>query len=335
MANYEGMTVWYPGPRDADVFAQFAAEVAGVAEVVRDRPPSCEVLIEGRPTLDQLAAVRSGGAVIVPYVGIAAPTAEAMRTRPDLSLHNVHHNAAETAEAAMALLLAASRRIVTADAALRRGDWAPRYTPEECLALAGRTALVLGLGHIGRRIAQACLALQMEVIGVRRQPSRGEEPFEVQPIGRLAALLPRADVLVLALPQTPETEGLIGAAQLNALRKPSILVNIARAAIVEEKALYEALRDGILHAAGLDVWYCYPKHPEGLVPGYFDMPEEARATFPSQFPLHELPNLVMSPHRGGSSDRSEASRIAHLALLIRERAVHGTMGNRVDLSAGY
>ena len=119
------------------------------------------------------------------------------------------------------------------------------------------------------------------------------------------------------------------------LKKPSILVNVARAQIVNERDLYDALKENVLHAAGQDVWYRYPKHPEGIVPGYFEMPEEAKHTFPSEYPFHELDNLVMSPHRGGASAYAEKARIEHLARLIEAKAITGQMPNKVDLDAGY
>lgn len=306
-------------------------------QLVREAPDLCEVLIEGRPDDAQLARVSSGGAVVVPFAGVPPATARALADRPDLTLHNLHHNAPETAETAMALLLSVSRRIVTADRAMRTGDWTPRYTPEECIRLAGKTAAVLGMGYIGRRIARACRALEMNVVGIRRMIPAEDDPdgFPILEVSRLAEALTQASVLILALPQTSESEGLIGEAELALLARPSILVNIARAQIVDERALYEALRSGVLHGAGLDVWYRYPKHPEGIVPGYFEMPEEARHTFPSEYPFHELSNLVMSPHRGGSSASAEEARIEHLAKLIRDRAETGAMANRVPIARGY
>jgi len=341
----EKLTVWYPGPRDDEVFADLAREIAEVGRLVKEQPERCDVFIEGRPMPQQLESVRQGGAVVVPFAGVPPATVEALRTRPDLSLHNLHHNGPETAETTLALLLAASKRLHTADRALRTGDWTPRYTPEEMIRLEGKTALVLGMGSIGKRVAVACAAMGMNVIGVRRQTQQadfvsvefpgGSATIRTSPMERLRPLLPEAHVLILAIPLTDETKNLIGRAELELLRKPAFLVNAARAQIVKEQELFECLRDGVLHAAGLDVWYRYPKHPEGIVPGYFNMPDEAKHTYPSEYPFHELQNLVMSPHRGGSSLEAEQSRIEHLARLIREFQMSGSMPNRVDLDTGY
>lgn len=343
------LTIWYPGARDPEVFDGFSKAVQEVADVVADAPERCDVFIEGRPSEEQLKCVREGGAVVVPFAGVPPATGQALRSRPDLTLHNLHHNSVETAETALALLLSASRRIVTADRAMRMGDWTPRYTPEECIRLAGRTAVVLGIGGIGKRVATALAAMGVEVIGVRRGGEaeqtydlefdpfahQGQAKVSVTTLDRLPEVLPVANFLMVTLPLTPESEGLIGAKELAMLQKPSIVVNIARATIVREKDLYEALKNGVLHAAGLDVWYRYPKHPEGIVPGYFNMPEEAKTTYPSEYPFHELDNLVMSPHRGGSSAEAEENRIEHLAMLVRAFAEKGQMPNQVNIEAGY
>ena len=318
------ITVWYPGPRDSSVFADLSQTIQDIANLTQDEPETCDILIEGRPKEEQLQRVREGGAVIVPFAGVPPATAELLKTRKDLTLHNLHHNAPETAETAVALLLAASRRIVTADQALRKGDWTPRYTPEECVRLEGMKAVVLGMGNIGGRVAKVLEAMGLDVVGIRRQNAHDLEK-ELQ----------TANILMITLPQTKETEGLITRKEIERLKPPRLLVNVARAQIVNEKDLYESLKDKTIHAAGLDVWYRYPKHPEGIVPGYFEMPEEAKHTFPSEYPFHELDNLVMSPHRGGASAYAEVARIEHLAILIEAFATKGEMPNNVDLDAGY
>jgi phosphoglycerate dehydrogenase-like enzyme len=337
--------VWYPNPRDEAFLEALAARLRGVADVFRGEA-ICDVLIEGRPTPEDLDRIREGGAAIVPFAGVPPATLEAMRARPDLTLHNLHHNGPETAETTLALLLGAAKRIPSADRALREGDWTPRYRPEETLRLEGKTALILGMGAIGQRVAGERADTGTRERGVRHHTSEGDEievplggqgsaRVPVLPVKRLRDALSEAHALILALPWTPETDGLIGREELRLLRRPSILVNAARAQIVRERDLYEALREGTLHAAGLDVWYRYPKHPEGVVPGYFEMPPEARSTHPSEMPFHELENVVMSPHRGGASRESEEARAEHLESLIREFAATGRMGNLVDLDAGY
>jgi phosphoglycerate dehydrogenase-like enzyme len=230
------------------------------------------------------------------------------------------------------------------DRALRGDDWRPRYEPNPSLLLEGRTALILGYGAIGRKLAALCRGVGMDVIAVRRQEGAGggrqegtgggrqkgtgggqEEPgLRLAPVTELHDLLPRADAVLICLPHTPETTGLIGARELALLPPQAVLVNVGRGPIVDEQALYQALRDGGLYAAGLDVGYHYPADAE------------ARAhTAPSTYAFHELPNVVMSPHRAGGSTATEALRVRHLARLLNAAARGEPMPNRVDLDAGY
>jgi phosphoglycerate dehydrogenase-like enzyme len=130
--------------------------------------------------------------------------------------------------------------------------------------------------------------------------------------------------LVIALPLTPTTENLIGEAELALLPRGAVLVNVGRGPIVEAAALYNALREGHLKGAGIDVWYNYPPDPE------------ARShTPPADFPFYELKNIVMSPHRGGGSEDSNMLRMLHLAELLNAAARGEMLPNRVDLDAGY
>jgi phosphoglycerate dehydrogenase-like enzyme len=161
--------------------------------------------------------------------------------------------------------------------------------------LEGRTVLVVGYGSVGQEVGRMARAFGMEVLGVRRHPE-GTEPAEVH-ADELAGpeaveeLLPRADFLVLAAPHTDETEGMIGGAQLAALPEGAALVNVGRGSLVDEPALVEALRDGTLAGAYLDVF--------------------AEEPLPGDSPLWAMPNVLVSPHSGSTSDR-ENSRITDL-----------------------
>lgn len=292
-----------------------------------DMPPRTDILISGRPAREQLAAAPDLRAVIVPWAGLPAEMRDLMRDYPGVSVHNLHHNAAPVAELALMLLLAAAKFAARYDRALRANDWRPRYErPAPTILLEGRTALILGYGSIGRRVAAACRALDMTTLATRRRldaPERDGET-EVYPTAALRDLLPRANAVVICLPHTPDTDGLLGAAELALLPAPAVLVNIGRGRIVDEAALYEALRDGRLAAAGLDVWYSYP-------------PDEAsRAGWPpSAYPFGELDNVILSPHRGGATDETARLRMTALAGMLNDAAAGREMGNRVDLAAGY
>lgn len=291
-------------------------------------PPHQQVLISGRPTREQLERSPNLHSVIVPFAGIPAPTRELLLDFPQLTLYNIPYNAKPTAEMALALLFAAAKFVVPIDQALRHNDWRPRYNGTSTIILHGKTALILGYGRIGRHIAPVCRALGMDVIGVRRtvkvEGQRAQDGTVEYSTSALDALLPRADVLLIALPHTPQTEGLIDARALAALPKSAIVVNVGRGPVVEQEALYRALKEGTLLAAGIDVWYNYPKDET-----------DRTDTQPADFPFHELPNVVMSPHRAGWLEAAEKWRMNELAVVLNALAAGQPVPNRVDVERGY
>lgn len=288
-----------------------------------------DVLITGRPEREHLEALPGLKMLVVPWAGIPEETRSLLMGFPQISVHNLHHNSAPTAETALALLLSAAKFIVPFDQALRANDWRPRYREKPSILLQGKTALVLGYGEIGQHVGQVCRALNMEVIAVRRNVPPGEliqEGVKVYGSSELHTLLPRAQALIVTVPLTDETRGLIGAQELSLMKKGGILVNVGRGPVVDQAALYQALTDGTLAAAGLDVWYNYPED------------EESRAnTQPADYPFGELDNVVMSPHRGGDGGTKdvECLRMSALAALLNAAARGEPAPNRVDLEIGY
>jgi len=282
-------------------------------------PDAVEICVGGVPTEEELGAFSNLRALIIPWAGLPTATRELLGKYPELAVHNLHHNAAPVAEHAMALLLAVSRHLVTADQSLRRGDWSPRYGPPRSPLLAGRDALILGAGAVGRRLARACEGLALQPILIGREPRAG-----IHAVAELDALLPRGEVVLVALPGTPETDGLLDADRLACLPEGALLVNVGRATVIEERALFDALRSGRLAGAGIDVWYRYPEN------------EEARgSTLPSDFPFHELDNIVMSPHRAGHGLATARLRAESLAEVLNAAARGETMPNRIDPRRGY
>ncbi|MFO1217827.1 MAG: D-2-hydroxyacid dehydrogenase [Burkholderiaceae bacterium] len=198
-------------------------------------------------------------------------------------------NAHAVAEHAMALMLALQRRLPEArdNQNARRwrgmiGDIAAREDE-----LGGKTLLIVGLGRIGARLARLAKAFDLRVIAVRRDPSGGA-PAGVDAVhgqGSLRDLLPEADIVALACPLTPQTEGLIDAAALAAMKPTAHLVNVARGRVVDESALIEALQQRRIAAAALDVTREEP--------------------LPAASPLWAMPNVLITPHTAGETQRYE------------------------------
>ncbi|HEY1782880.1 MAG TPA: D-2-hydroxyacid dehydrogenase [Roseiarcus sp.] len=197
-------------------------------------------------------------------------------------------NERAVAEHAIALMLALTRQLHLArdnqQARLWRGMIGDRALREQ--ELGGKTLAIVGLGRIGMRLAALARAFDMRVIGVRRAARlEPEVADEVVAQADLAQALARADVVALTCPLTPETEGMIGAAALAALKPGALLINVARGKVVDEAALLAALADGRVRGAALD---CFPEEP-----------------LPPDSAFWTLPNVVITPHAAGETERYE------------------------------
>ena len=288
-----------------------------------DLPDAVDVLVAGRPTDEALDALVEGGALVIPFAGLPKVTADLLERRMDVRIYNLHHNAAAVAEHAIGLLLAAARLVVPADRALRAGDWRIRYRNDDGIPIEGSTITILGFGAIGRRVARALDALGAHVVGIRR--SDAPDPgWDCRPLRKLGEALETSTALIVCCPSTDETRGCIGPSQLRLLGESGVVVNVGRADIIDEAALYEALHDGMIHSAAIDVWYQYPSSAEAR-----------ERTLPAEHPFHELDNIVMSPHRAGHHRAIEILRREHLAELLNTLAEGGEPENRVRRKLGY
>lgn len=287
-------------------------------------PAEYRVLVSGRPQRAELEASPALEILLIPFAGLPAPTAALMRDFPQIAIHNLHHNQRTTAEMALALLMAAAKLLIPSDREFRQHDWSPRHLPYPSVQLYDKTALLLGYGAVGQTLAPMLRALGMHLRIVRRH---APDPAQhIYTTADLPALLPQANVVIVCLPGTPETRGLLGAAQLAALPRGAIVINVGRAEVLDQHALYDALKSGHLHAAGQDVWYSYPGRIEGRV-----------IHPPAEVPFHELDNMVMSPHRAGGvkNEDVERNRMQAMADLLNAAAHGEQLPHRVDLARGY
>ncbi|MEB2835875.1 MAG: D-glycerate dehydrogenase [Desulfurococcales archaeon] len=192
-----------------------------------------------------------------------------------------------TADLTWALILAAARRIVEADRFVRSGEWYKTRTgwhPMMMLGVEvhGKTLGIIGMGRIGRAVAKRAKGFDMRVIyyDVVRLPEDVERELGVE-YAPLEKLLAEADIVTIHTPLTPETKGLMNRERIRMMKKGAILVNTARGKIVDLDALVEALKDGHLAAAGLDV---FPEEP-----------------LPPDHPITKLDNVVLTPHIGSAT----------------------------------
>jgi phosphoglycerate dehydrogenase-like enzyme len=200
---------------------------------------------------------------------------------------------------------------------LLRSQAAGRWEPYEPLPVAGRTLGIVGYGDIGRAVAGHARGLGMTVVALRRRPGAGPDGVadEVVGPGALHQLMGRSEYVVVAAPLTPDTRGLVGRAALAAMKREGVLINVGRGPVIDEAALVDALEQGRLRGAALDV---YEKEP-----------------LPAGHPLYRFDNVLLSPHCADNTAgwREEAMGV-FLENLERFRRAQ-PLRNHVDKTLGY
>ncbi|NNC93848.1 MAG: D-glycerate dehydrogenase [Acidimicrobiia bacterium] len=224
--------------------------------------------------------------------------------------HTPHVLNETTADTAFALLLAAARRLGEGRDFVRVGEW-QRWEPDLLLGhdVHGSTLGIVGLGRVGEAIARRAAAFDMRVLySARRRRPEAESQLGVL-FRDLAELLAESDHVVIATPLTPATEHLIDARALSKMKSTATLVNISRGGTVDSDALAEALREGTIASAGLDV-----TDPEPI---------------PADHPLVGLDNCFIIPHLGSSSRRTREA----MATLAADNLLAGLHGERLPACA--
>lgn len=200
-----------------------------------------------------------------------------------------HENA--IAEYVMAALLARFVPLVSADRELRQGDWTQGAGNPGALRreLGDTTVGLLGFGHIGKAIAARAKAFGM-CVTVANRSAVPSSPLVDQSFGldALPLFMASADAIVVSLPLSPETHGLVGATELGAMRADAVIMNVGRGPVIDQAALYHTLHERRIGGAIIDTWYVYPSAANS-------------APLPSTLPFHELDNVVMTPHMSGWS----------------------------------
>lgn len=224
------------------------------------------------------------------------------------------------AEQVMAMMFAIARRIPESVRFQLKHVWAQGIFWDEGLSpteLGGATLGLVGLGSIGRNVASRASAMGMKVIAVREHADRPkpEHVDEVLPTSQLDKLLSRSDYVVLSPPVTPATRGMIGRAQLAAMKKDGYLINVGRGPLVDEAALIEALREHRIAGAALDVFDQEPLPPDS--------------------PLWDLENLLILPHTGGMTNKMWDRHYAVFAENLRRFLSHQPLLAVVDKKLGY
>lgn len=268
-----------------------------------------DVLVTMAFTREMAAAAPRLRLVQVPGAGLDRIDRTALG--PGTALANAYGHDTGIAEYVLGAMLAMSRAFCRIDADLRRGQWDSVWSGAAVplwSELAGKTLGILGYGRIGQAVARRALAFDMDVLAIRRDPSQ-PDPHRLAFVRGPAAVdevLGRADYLAVTLALTPDTRGLIDARRLRLMKPTAILINVARGEVVDEDALYLALRDGTIAGAALDVWYRYPAGGPSTLPGHR--------------PFHTLSNVLMTPHVSGWTEGMMDARAGVIAENIHRIA---------------
>lgn len=238
----------------------------------------------------------------VAFTGVDHIDLEACKKQGVTVCNAAGYSTQAVAELAIGMMIALYRKIVRGDAITRMCEDRQGMLGGE---LCGKTVGVIGLGAIGQRVARLANAFGCTVLGYNRSRKPVEQVTQVDK----EELLTRSDIITVHLPLTPETRHFIGTAEFALMQPHTIVVNTARGPVVEQSALYHALRKGLIAGAAVDVYDCEPP-------------------LPASFELFNAPNLLMLPHTGYATKEAFASRMDIVVGNI-ERWLSGTPQNRI------
>jgi D-3-phosphoglycerate dehydrogenase len=232
-------------------------------------------------------------------IGVDNIDLEAASRRGILVANAPESNTVAAGEHTLGMMLAVARRIPHADASLRERQW--RRSAFKGVEVAGKTLGLIGIGHVGSIVARGALGMRMRVLAY--DPYVAAErmrDMNVEPAESLEQIYREADFISLHVPKTPQTVGLVDEKAISMMKPTAYIINVARGGIVDEKALYRALKEGRIAGAAIDVF------------------EDEPAT---DSPLFDLPNVVVTPHLGASTveaqDRAGVTAAEQVAAALR------------------
>lgn len=310
----EGGTVRLRQDFPAHEFVELSESPRGEAEL-----DDADVVIAWYLSPQQLLRARKLRWLHSPSAGVHQLMVPELIDSPVILTNGASVHGAAVAEHALALMLAMARGLPRSVQQQARHEWnqaAVWEAPGGLSELRDHTALVIGLGHIGGNLARLLKAMGMTVLGIRRHPEQGHPHCdEVHAPAALPGLLARADYVVLALPVTPETETVIGAAELECMPPEARLINVGRGALLDEAALLAALQQEKILGAALDVFVTEP--------------------LPADSPLWNCLRLLITPHTGGMTAPTWHRQLDLIGANLRRFLRDEPLEHVVDKRLGY
>ncbi|UYP47408.1 Formate dehydrogenase, mitochondrial [Candidatus Lokiarchaeum ossiferum] len=257
--------------------------------------PKASVIIGWRPDIKMLQSADQLKLFINPGAGVQhlIPIFRDLERKDQIILVNGHGNSYFTAQHAVALLLSLTNKIILHHDWMKQGKWRTGDSEAKSVPLWKKKVGLIGYGAINKKVHQLLSAFQCEFSILRRSWENTNEQL-LTPVTRyepseIRKFMGNIDFCIVAVPQTGNTVNMIQKDELNRLGRTGFLVSVARGQVINEEDLYYALNENRIAGAAIDVWYDYS--PE---------PNTDNQKFPYHFPFHELPNIVLSPHRAAS-----------------------------------
>lgn len=288
-------------------------------EAIETRLAQAEVMYCSDMTAERFLAAKKLDWIHIPFVGVNRLLAIKELVESQVTVTNGRGViASSVADQVLAFVLDFARQMPQQWAAQQRGEWVHVKMRDSGLVdeLAGKTMGIIGYGEIGREIGKRAKAFDMRVIATRNNIA-AQAPYldQALPTEKLPELLAHADFVVVTAPLTPETKGMIGAAELALMKPSAYLINIARGQLVKEAELIEVLTAGKIAGAGLDVFEQEP--------------------LPADSPLWKLPNVLLTPHTAGLFKRMLPRMVEFFCVNLGHYLNDEPLENIVDKKRGY
>ncbi len=282
-----------------DQLLEIIGEYSGL--VVRSQTKATPKLIEAAKKLKVIG--RAG-------VGVDNVDVDAASKRGIIVMNTPGGNTISTAEHAFSLMMSIARNIPQADASVKAGKWDRKSF--EGVELYGKTLAILGMGRIGTEFARRAIAFGMRVLAYDPYLSQSRaRSLQVELVERLDEIVPQADFITMHMPLTAETKHMLNRERLAKAKKGVRIVNCARGGLIDEAALFDALKSKQVAAAALDVFETEPP--------------------PADYPLRALPNIVFTPHLGASTTEAQENVGIEVAQQIRAALLSGEIRNAVNM----
>ena len=270
------------------------------AMVVRSETKVTKRVIEAAPKLRVVG--RAG-------VGVDNVDVETATQRGIVVMNTPGGNTISTAELTFSMLMALARKIPQAHGSMKAGEWNRKEF--QGVELYNKTLGVLGMGRIGSEVARRAIAFGMRVLAYDPYLSLSRAKALQVELVELDEIYARADFITVHMPMSDETRGMINAAAFGKMKKGVRVLNCARGGIIHEQDLYDAIKSGHVAGAALDVYETEPP--------------------PKEFPLRDLPQVIMTPHLGASTEEAQENVGIEVAEAITDYLVHGAVRNAVNL----